>query len=249
MTQFSEADPTEADFIRAVVRDELSNFQTMVPATVETYNAAKRQVLVRPVVRGRLPGDTISDPDDPAIALGVELPPIHATPVVFEGGGGFSSRPPLVPGDAGLLVMSSHDFSQWQSTGTTGLRAQTGRKNSLNDAVFFPLIKTDAEILANAADEAKTHLPLDWVNSVPAGRFMVWGDNTVLTRLARSDKILAELTAQVAALNLHGHPPGTFANSGGPVVGLSGTPVAGTAPPSTFFSNPGDMSSEIHKSK
>lgn len=245
MTQFSEADPTEADFIRAVVRDELSNFQTMVPAVVEAYDAAKRQVLVRPVVRGRLPGDTISDPDDPTLALGVELPPIHATPVVFEGGGGFSSRPPLVPGDAGLLVMSSHDFSQWQSTGTTGLRAQTGRKNSLNDAVFFPLIKSDADILANAAAEAKTHLPLDWVTAVPAGRFMVWGDNTVVTMLARADKVDAELAKLKTALDARKaeYDAHTHTHSLGP--GTTAPPV----PPFTAAAALVPTPSEIHKSK
>ena len=246
MTQFSEADPTEADLIRAIVRDELSNFQTMVPAIVEAYDAAKRQVLVRPVLRGRLPGDTVNDPEDPTLALGVELPPIHATPVVFEGGGGFSSRPPLVPGDAGLLVMSSHDFSQWQSTGTTGLRAQTGRKNSLNDAVFFPLIKTDAEILANAASEAKTHLPLDWVNSVPAGRFIFWGDNTVVTMLARADKVDSELAKIKATLDARKTEHDTHTHAG-VTVGPGTTATA--LPPFTAAAALTPTPSEIHKSK
>lgn len=239
VTQFTEAEPEEADLIREIIRDELAHLQTMVPAKVQAYDPAKRQVLAAPVVRGRLPGDN-ADP------LGIDLPPIHATPVVFDGGGGFSSRPPLAVGDVGILIMSAHDFSQWQSTGVTGLRAQTGRKHEMNDAIFFPQIKSDADIIASAADEAKSHLPLDWVTQVPAGRFLVWGDNTVTTFLARADKVDAELAKIKTTLDARKIEHDTHTH-GGVTTGPGTTAI----PVPLFTAQPAlvPTPSEIHKSK
>lgn len=62
-------------------------------------------------------------------------PVFPAVPVMFPGGGGAAMTFPIAPGDTCLLIFIDRDFSDWYTSGQTGLPPRTSRIHNPSDAV------------------------------------------------------------------------------------------------------------------
>lgn len=99
-------EPSDAEIIRHAIKNRLADVRTSVPGIVKSYDAATQTCEVELAVRlPRADGEI------------EELPPATDVPVSWPRGGGYFCTMPLQPGDAGLIVFSEVDFSEWRVTG------------------------------------------------------------------------------------------------------------------------------------
>lgn len=113
------------DVIRNIIVNYMSNINTCLPATIETYDPATKKASVKPLLKRTLNGQEI---DTPVIENVPIIFPCTATAVVSL---------PINTGDGCLLVFSQRSIDDWLSKG--GNIAPTDpRLFDLSDAIAIP---------------------------------------------------------------------------------------------------------------
>lgn len=111
--------------LKAAVKSGIGDIRTSVPGIVRSYDATSQTCEVSLAVRlPRTDGEI------------EELPPLTDVPVAWPRGGGYFCTMPLQHGDAGLIVFSEVDFSEWRVTGDVA-DPPTFRRHGMN-AWFIP---------------------------------------------------------------------------------------------------------------
>jgi hypothetical protein len=140
--------PTFAEVLRVAIDARLADVHTAIPARVETYDAAKQRVSVKPLIRrGYL--------DEDGQRAVESLPVINEVPIVFPGAGGFRVTFPVAPGDTVLLVFSEASIDRWLPRGGD-VDPADDRRFSLNDAIAIPGLRSFAAPLASAPADVMT---------------------------------------------------------------------------------------------
>lgn len=119
-------DGTLAGMMKIVLSKFLQGVDDMLPARVVAYNRAKNVATVQPLINMTTTG-------------GVQVPraQVASVPVFQYGGGGFVVSFPIKPGDTGWIKANDRDISIYKQTGSFS-QANTQRKHSFSDAMFFP---------------------------------------------------------------------------------------------------------------
>lgn len=113
------------DVVRNIVVNYMSNINTCLPATIETYDPATKKASVKPLLKRTLNGQEI---DTPVIENVPIIFPCTATAVVSL---------PINTGDGCLIVFSQRSIDDWLSKG--GNIAPTDpRLFDLSDAIAIP---------------------------------------------------------------------------------------------------------------
>lgn len=113
------------DVVRNIVVNYMSNINTCLPATIETYDPATKKASVKPLLKRTLNGQEI---DTPVIENVPVIFPCTATAVVSL---------PINTGDGCLIVFSQRSIDDWLSKG--GNIAPTDpRLFDLSDAIAIP---------------------------------------------------------------------------------------------------------------
>lgn len=119
--------------------DRLSSaLRVSMPCIVESYNFAKQEADVRPVLK-RVYTDGRTE----------EMPIIPNVPVIFPRSGGASFTMPVKPGDGVLVVFADRSIEEWVARG--GITEPTDpRKHDLSDAIAIvgcisPAVPAQAE--------------------------------------------------------------------------------------------------------
>lgn len=130
--------PSQVTLLKASFRARQADIRTSCPGVIVDYDAATQTATVNLAVN--LP-DVNGVPQS--------LPPIPDVPVKWQRGGGYFCTMPLVAGDAGLLVFSEADFSEWRASGEISDVVQE-RRHGLY-AYFLPGGGVDSNPIADAA--------------------------------------------------------------------------------------------------
>lgn len=122
--------PTLADVVNRGVDLRLLDLHTATVAEVQTYDAEKQTVDVKPQVKTyeeQESGDQV--PAELAVLSGVK--------VLFPGANGFRITFPLTQGDTVLLVFAESSLDQWMARGGL-VDPKDPRRHHLADAVAIP---------------------------------------------------------------------------------------------------------------
>lgn len=104
----------------------IAQLNTCLPGEIVTYDYKKKKASVKPLIKRLfLNGETL------------DLPVIHAVPVVFPGTASLGIHFPLKKGDPVLLVFSQRSLDKWLQSGED-VNPGDSRKFDLSDAVAFP---------------------------------------------------------------------------------------------------------------
>lgn len=114
------------DVLIKIIRKEVGNIHTSIPAIVEEYDASKPTVVVKPLIRKLYDdGDTLA------------MPRIYNVPVVFPRTNNFSFTFPISKGDQVLLIFSERCLDEYLFLGGEQT-PQDPRTFDLSDAIAIP---------------------------------------------------------------------------------------------------------------
>jgi hypothetical protein len=190
----SESTPTLAQVLKRVIATRLADVHTAMPARVESFDAGKQMVNVKPLVKRNLLGD-----DNTLITD--DLPVINNVPVAFPSGGGFVLAFPLAQGDTVLLVFSERSIDQWKTKGGE-VDDKNTRNHDLSDAFAVPCVRALPQKLQGVS-ASKLVLGKD---STPALQIHIDGTDikigsTATNYVAMANLVQGRLDALATALN------------------------------------------------
>jgi hypothetical protein len=217
------ATPTMAEVFRRLVPQFLANVHTAFPVRVESYDAAKQEADVKPVLLHIT-----------SIGERLEMPVIPHVPVLCLRGGGFFVSVPVKPGDFGLVVICQGALDHWLRKGGVNVDPQYRRRHYLDDAVFLPvnlypeaqpLVGAHAENLVVGKDDgAQIHITPDGdvcLGTESPTDFVALAAKTA-TEL---NALKATVDALVITFNLHTHLTAVYTAPVAPVPAPTATPL------------------------
>jgi hypothetical protein len=140
--------PSLSEVIRAHLAHDRSALHVALPAKVESYDATKQLVNVKPLVK-----DFYFDADGEKQA--VSIPVIPNVPVVFPGAGGFRLTFPIAAGDTVLLVFAERSIDVWLEKGTE-VDPLDFRRHDLSDAIAIPGLNAKPDAWTGASTSNAT---------------------------------------------------------------------------------------------
>lgn len=186
--------------------------------TIESFNSvnqtATATINYQKVVYQRTSGNLYS-PVLVAYPLLVDCP----CQFPFGGNGGFTTPP--VKGDECLVVFNDRDIDAW-FVGQKNQAPNTARLHSFADALIILGIKSLPNVIQNFDPDRPALRNFSGDTFVAVGASKIELRNSLYTL----NGLLQELLTEIKAITL---TPGSFSNSGGPVVGVSGTPINSAA--------------------
>lgn len=198
----SDRSATLAQVIRAAIDRRDASLRVSMPGRIEAFDPGTQTATVQPLLQSQA-NDTIET-----------LPRVYRVPVVFAGGGSFSSTWPVAPGDGCLMVFADGSIDLWQETG--GVSAPVdGQTHALTDAIAIVGLRRNGAIAEFdparavwaggngprvAADGAAVHLGVGHLEpgtqSVIRGDYYLNAEQTLLSALgAASTSAGAAITA------------------------------------------------------
>lgn len=195
--------------IPLVIREELSQVRTSIPARVESYDPAKQtakvQILLKtPVINGETGERSFVLPS-----------PIPDVPVVWPSGAGRSFILGLEAGDPVTLMVCDSSTDEWSSSSSNNPQEPFDtRKFDLSDAFAIPGGRAPARALGSEHfNQAAAVIKTDELRV---------GDSTAAKALALAEAIQTRLDNIIQMFNVHSHvsgPPGS--PTGPPVVPMT----------------------------
>lgn len=208
---------TTEELLNLILDHRLRELHTAIPCRVESYDASKQTCDALPMLK-------MQTPDGQGGYTSEALPVLPNVPVAFPRGGGFFVSFPLAKGDFVFVIFAERAIGAWRKKGEATSPGDL-RLHPLAGAVALPCLypsdqKLDSAhaenmVLGKDGSTAQIHLKTN-------GEVHLGGENGA-EFVALAQKVLTELTQIQNALTTHTHTPGTFANGGGPVAGVSGT--------------------------
>lgn len=114
------------DILKLAFNSFMENIHTTIPGTIESYDASKKKVSVRPSIKKKLNNETLS------------YPVISEVPVMFPATKDSIVAFPLSKGDGGLILFSEVSLERYLSSFGEEVDPGENRKFSLSDAIFLP---------------------------------------------------------------------------------------------------------------
>lgn len=152
------------EVIRAALDARAAQAWTALPGTVVSFDPTKQTATVQPAV---MPNLRNSAGATAPIAIAV----IPDCPVIFPRAGGFALTFPLLPGDEGLMVVSSRCIDGWHQSGGDVVQSEL-RYQDLSDSFFIPGASSAPRALAlfdPLAAELRSADGLQRVSLLPGG--------------------------------------------------------------------------------
>ena len=195
--------PTLSHLLRHAIENRLLDMHTALIAEVESYDSAKQQVNVKPILKRRIENTH-------GKWMNEELPMLCDIPVLFSRAGGFFLTLPLRQGDFVQLIINEEAIDEWFSSSTSMIA--NGKRFSLQGAVAIPGIHPQAKALSGAHE---TNLVLGRENGpqihVDDEKIRL-GSHKADEALAIASKVREELDRIKRAFNNHSH-----VSSSGPI--------------------------------
>ena len=122
--------PSLAEVIRNIAKDEISGVNTCIPATVESYDATKNRCSVIPDLKFK----TFEGKD-------MDRPEVFDVPIMTLGNKKTKFTFQLEKGDSVLLLVSQRAISKWKKSSERPIDVgSVNRKYDMNDAIAIPTV-------------------------------------------------------------------------------------------------------------
>ena len=181
---------TTEQSIRDIISYALDNANTVIPATVQSYDPATQTAEVRVTIVDNYAVDGSTAPRVK------RFPVLPGVPVVFPRGGGWSITWPLKRGDNVVLVFSQRSIAEWFNTdGTVEVSPRELKAHGISGAFAIPGPPTKSTKLASDAvsgddlilrhsDGTELQLGKDKTVSLTANRLNI-GSESASTAIAK----------------------------------------------------------------
>lgn len=127
----------------AAFQGNQSGIWTAMPGVIESYDAAKMTVSVRPSIKAQVRNED-------GTFEWVALPLLVDCPVIFPSGGGFSLTFPIAAGDECLVIFASRCIDSWWESG--GIQIQPDfRMHDLSDGFALLGPRSQPRVLSPSA--------------------------------------------------------------------------------------------------
>lgn len=188
--------PTLAQLLKAAIENRLLDVHTALIAKVESYDAAKQQVNVAPLLKRcveTLDGSITEE----------ELPLLCDVPVMFPRAGGYFISFPIQPGDFVQLIFNEVSISDWLNN-TRSEKASVERF-TLDGAIAIPGVFPESQPLNGAHKEnfvagkdsgPQLHIDISKIRL---------GSAQANEALALANKVETELRKIINTFNTHTH--------------------------------------------
>lgn len=191
--------PTLTQLLKQAIENRLLDVHTALIAKVESYDPAKQQVSVSPVLKRAiktLDGEIIQE----------QLPVLSEVPVLFPRAGGFFISFPIQPGDFVQLVFNESSIDEWVADLASD--EVYSERFSLQGAVAIPGVFPESKPLSGAhktnfvaGKDGGVQLHID-------GEKIRLGSADASEALAIANRVEAELNKIINIFNLHTHKIG-----------------------------------------
>jgi len=119
--------PTLEEVIRAAMRSMLLDLHTMLPCSVEKYDATTKKASIVPLLKKKYLDGRV-----------IQLPVINDVPVQWPSAGGAILHFPLENGDTGMGIFCERSLDVWLSGDGSAVNPNDTRHHDITDAVFIP---------------------------------------------------------------------------------------------------------------
>jgi hypothetical protein len=194
-----------------------------MPARVTSYDAAKRRVSVKPLIKESYVDGFTGE------RLTESVPVITDVPVAFPRGGSYRIEFPIAAGDTGWLWFADRSLDRWLASGGE-VDPGDDRDHHLTDAVFYPGVQAFGAVPSTAAPDDCMSVGLDGgaVIEIDGDEVRVGGSGAVsLAKINELNNLLAAfLTHTHAVVGGSTGPPGPTTPTLPPGGAFDGTDVA-----------------------
>lgn len=114
------------DILKIAFNSFMENVHTAIPGTIQSYDASKKKVSVKPSIKKKLNNEILS------------YPTISEVPIIFPSTKDSIVAFPLSIGDGGLILFSEVSLERYLSSFGEEVEPGENRKFALSDAVFIP---------------------------------------------------------------------------------------------------------------
>lgn len=135
---------TEEELLALAVQDRLLDFNTCLPARVDSFDASAQTVDVTIMIKRALPDG------QGGWTPGEEYPKLADVPVGFMRGGGCFASFPLTKGDFGMVICAQRNIGNFRATGEISDPGDVGMF-TLDGAWFIPAVAPDKARLSNVS--------------------------------------------------------------------------------------------------
>lgn len=188
--------PTLTQLLKQAIENRLLDVHTALIAKVESYDAAKQQVSVSPVLKR-----TIKTLDDETVQE--QLPILSEVPVLFPRAGGYFISFPIQPGDFVQLVFNESNIDEWNANSSPN--DIYSERFGLQGAVAIPGVSPESKPLSGAH---KMNFVAGKDNGVQLhidGEKIRLGSADASEALAIASRVEAEVNKIITAFNTHVH--------------------------------------------
>lgn len=134
----SSATPDLFQVITEIVRWQLAELNTAIPARVLGYDPETQQASVQPLLKRRLKDGRV-----------LSRAPITGVPVVFPAAGGGIITFPVEVGDTVLLIFSQRSIDRWVNSDGGEVDPLDNRMHAISDAIALPGLYTFPNALSS----------------------------------------------------------------------------------------------------
>lgn len=193
-----------ADVMRRIFINALTGVFVARPGKVESYDATKQTMSVRPVFKQTLQKREAVEVKDP--------PRLDNVPVCQPRGGGFFVSMPIQAGDYVLLVFADRALDTWLSSGKVSDPIDL-RQHDINDAIAIPGVFPSASAVGDASG-SNLVIGKDGGSliTIKGNGEIVLGAPETTTACPRDDKLQTNLTNIKADLAAIATAAGTTSN-------------------------------------
>lgn len=188
--------PTLAQLLKAAIENRLLDIHTALVAKVESYDAAKQQVNVAPILKRcikNLDGEITYE----------QFPVLCDVPVLFPRAGGFFISFPIQPGDFVQLIFNEVGIDDWLNDEVPA--AAFIERFTLQGAVAVPGVFPESRPLNGAHSENFVAGKDNGVQLHIDSEKIRLGSAQAKEALALASKVEAELKKIASAFNAHVH--------------------------------------------
>jgi hypothetical protein len=172
--------PSMSTVIRQAILGGIADVRVHVVARVESYDAAKRRISARPIIRA-----LYADEENAHVAE--RMPIITDIPLAMPGSGGARLKFPVARGDTVLLCFSDQSLDRWLALGGEDVDPEDPRSHALSDAIALPGVQAfpEASDAATFIEVTDSKIDLGGGATEPAilGNAYRTAENTMLTAI------------------------------------------------------------------
>jgi hypothetical protein len=157
-----ERTPRFEEVLRTAISSMLLDVQTCMPVQIVSFDPLTMTATAQPVLNAKVLSDTTG------LWIDVQRAVMIHCPVVFLGGGGFTTTYPIAKGDEALAIFSHRSIDEWWVAGGIQSRASL-RSHSIEDGFLLVGVRSRPNVIPGISTTAAEMRSDDGTTKISVG--------------------------------------------------------------------------------